>query len=318
MVQKPDHYELLDYRQSHTQIETAAHYGVTERTIRNWERVAEAAIHLNEHGHVTIDALAAKEAPDKSAAIAFPANADHECLVGRMTVNSDNCIVFGDAEIPDHSIEMLENIVKMARHFCVEDCLINGDFLSCDSCSPWPKMAIDFPSFRQELSAAKIVIRVLLQTFKRIWYNSGNHEWRLARKFDGQLSIGDFLGDIDGLTFSEYRSCILKSGGRQAWITHQKNYSKIPLSVPRELARTIHMDILCAHNHHLAKGYDASGNYWLAEGGYVRDSKRTIYKEMNNTTHPAWNAGFIFIRNGLPYMIDHNNIDFWLSVKSVG
>jgi hypothetical protein len=297
---KLDKAEFLQFRKAHTQVEVARHYGISERSVRDWEKKLEGVV--------------VEDKPEP--AIAFPANADHQCLVGKLTVYAEKCLVIGDCEIPDHSIQMFENIVTIGRRFAIEDLIINGDFLALDSCSNWPKVAVDFIQFRQELKAAKMALKVFLQTFKRITWITGNHERRLAYKFDGQLNIGDFIGDIENVRFSEYTSCILKSGGREAYITHQKNYSQIPLSVPRKLIQARHMDILCAHNHHLALGYDPSGQYWLAEGGYCRDRTRTVYKEINTTTHPEWNPGFVMIQNGMPYLIDQNNLDFWMSVKS--
>jgi hypothetical protein len=64
------------------------------------------------------------------------------------------------------------------------------------------------------------------------------------------------------------------------------------------------MHIICAHTHRLALGYDISGKYHVVESGHCRDQERTLYKQMETTTHPEWNPGFVLLLNGIPHLID--------------
>lgn len=296
-----DKHEFLEFRKSHTQLETARHYGVNDRTVRNWERqMGFGSCHD------------ATESP--SATIAFPANVEHEVLTGHPTIYADKCLVIGDCEIPDHDIKTLEAAIQIAKRFGITQLIINGDFVALDSFSCWARAAVYKIAFKQELEAAHIAMQVFLQTFTEITWLTGNHERRLAHKLDGEVTIGDFFANISGVTFSEYAHAILKSGGHDIFVTHQKNYSIIPLSVPLRLAAIKHMNILCAHGHHLALGYDKSGKYWIAEGGHCRNVENTMYKQIQVTCHPEWNPGFIMILNGRPFLIDHENIDLWLTM----
>jgi predicted phosphodiesterase len=295
-----DKIAFLAFRKTHSQTETARYFGTNERSVRNWER--KLGTNPGERAAISKDA------------IAFPAPAEHDCLVGREIIYSDRCIVISDAEIPDHSVEIFEAVISIAQKFGIKDLIINGDLVALDSMSAWAKAVVRKVFFREELEASQRAVQVFLQTFDRIFWHSGNHERRLNHKVDGELSIGDFFVHFAGVKFSEYSSCILKSGGQDIFITHQKNYGSIPLSVPRKMFSTKLMNILCGHSHHLAMSYDPSGRYWLVEGGHCRNAQNTVYKQMRDTTHPEWNPGFVMIDKGRPYLIDHNNLDFWLSV----
>jgi hypothetical protein len=286
-----------------TALQQAKIYRVRERTIRVWRKLVQVA-----NGNLT------RKKSGPAPAIAFPLNANgvYDDII---EMQSNKCIIMGDAEIPDHDIGMFETIIKVAQTHKISDLIINGDFMSLDCFSKWARSQVYKLAFQEELEPALISLQVFLQTFKRIIYLTGNHERRLAHALEGHITIGAFLQQLGGVEFSEYAYCNLKSGDRDWLVCHQKEFSRVPMSVPKKICESRHTNVWCAHNHRLGWAYDPSGNYYLVEGGHCRSEQHTAYKMLQMTTHPHWNPGFGMLLDGNPYLIDYNNLDFWLTVK---
>jgi hypothetical protein len=302
-----DRDEFIKQTKTQTVIKQANHYGVTERTIYNWrERL--------------LGVKKAKSLPMSKAelaileATAFPPNANGAYLdVIQLVAN--RCMILGDAEIPDHDRKMFEMAVYVARRHHIDTLIINGDFLALDSFSKWARSQVYKLAFQEELEPALISLQVFLKTFKRIVYLTGNHERRLAHALEGHVTIGAFLRELKNVEFTEYAYVKVRSGERDWLVCHQKNFSIVPMSVPKKICESRHTNIWCAHNHRLGWAYDPSGKYYLVEGGHCRSELHTAYKMTQVTTHPAWNPGFGLLLGGVPYLIDLNNVDFWMDIK---
>jgi hypothetical protein len=277
--------------------EIAVLYGVNSRTVQRW------------HAR-----LLAEEKNNTGDAIAFPENVGPEYNKA-INIESDKVLLLGDAEIPDHDSDMFEAAIAIAKKFDIKDLIITGDLIALDSFSKWMRAQVYQLAFKEELDPMMITIKVFLQTFDRIKYISGNHERRLNHAVDGHINIGDFLQGIPGLEFSEYAYCNLKSGDRDWLVCHQKNFSVVPLSVPSRICEVRQKNVWCAHNHRLAAGKDKSGRFHLVEGGHCRSVNHTAYKMLQVTCHPEWNAGIGMIMDGYPYLVDKENLDFWLSIE---
>jgi hypothetical protein len=294
-------HEFMELYEQKTVPELAVILGVNIRTIQRWRAKIEAA-----ENPLTFDT--------NGSAIAFPENVGPEYNKA-ISLKSDRVLLLGDAEIPDHSQKIFEAAIAIAKKFGLKDLIITGDLIALDSFSKWMRAQVYQLAFREELDPMIITIKVFLQTFDRIIYISGNHERRLNHAVDGHINIGDFLTNIPGLEFSEYAYCNLRSGNRDWLICHQKNFSVVPLSVPTKISEVRQKNVWCAHNHRLAAGKDKSGKYHVVEGGHCRSVNHTAYKMLQVTCHPEWNAGFGMIINGYPYLIDEENLDFWLSIE---
>jgi len=265
--------------------ELARKYKVSERTIRRWRKKAKESI----------------PAPTTKVYDDF------------VTVESDKVMVIGDIEIPFHSTDTLEMACALARKYELDTLIINGDLVALDCFSTWVRNTAYKLTFKNEIEPALEILKIFLTIFNQIYIVTGNHERRLARKLDGEITIGEFFSNISGVTFSEYSYCILNSGGEEILVCHQDNYSKQPLAVSRELASIYHKHIIAGHTHHLAQGYDKSGKYWVVDGGCCRDTKYTEYKSIRVNTFPKWNNGVVMVINGSPLLVDMGNANFWLA-----
>ena len=309
-----DQVELARRFATNTAKEVAAHYHVSLRTTRYW------------HATLKRDGIQQYQGPPLEP-IPPPLSSppDFPEPLGKtyddfITISSNRTLILGDSEIPNHDPEIFELAYTLARRFGITDLIINGDFLALDCFSNWMRSAVYKLSLDDEIDQAKQVLLTMNNQFKRIVWSTGNHERRVAYRVDGQLNHSKLFETIDrnALTISEYGYCILQSGppGSIPWfITHPKNYSRIPLSLARELAAARLMHILSGHTHHQAMGRDRSGRFWLVDGGCCRDVSKTRYKSVEVTTHPAWNSGFTIIINNVPYLINKENASFWQKVR---
>jgi hypothetical protein len=272
-------------------------YNVSARTIRRWRQFIRQA--------------------DQEIISTFPESPSPLCT-NYLKLNYENCCIIGDAEVPDHDPEIFEMAARLGEKLGLEHLIVSGDFMSMDAFSAWPADNPQSCSFERDLNIAMKSIKIFLGNFDTVDYITGNHERRLARQNKGQNNLGLYLKHIHGLQYSSYPYCELISGGKEILITHQEDYSRIPLSIPLKLAAIHHKNILCAHNHREAFGWDPSGKYWLAEHGCARDSSRTLYKSMKMTSHPTWQQGLAIIISGNLFLINKRNFAFWMSCVDLG
>jgi len=265
--------------------ELAEMYGVSRRTVRRWKQHARNGI-PKPKTKVYNDYLKA---------------------------TSDRALVIGDIEVPCHSVEILEIACEVAKKYGLDTLIINGDLISLDSFSTWARNTVYKLDFKEELEPTMEILKIFLSIFKNLYIITGNHERRLAHKLSGEITIADFFTRLAGVQFSEYSYCTLQSGDSDILVCHQDNYSKQPLSVARELASVHLKNIIAGHTHHLAQGYDKSGQFWIVDGGCCRDMLRTEYKATRVNTFPKWNNGVVMVINGQPFLIDQHNAEFWLS-----
>lgn len=236
-------------------------------------------------------------------------------------LRSDKFIIAGDFEIPDFRVELLELIIAVAQRLDVSDLILCGDVLAVDGMSNWLKLMVRKMAFSEELDYAEQILRTLLSHFRRAWWIMGNHERRVAWRTEGEVSVEDFFRGFAGLTITPYSHCIVASGkypdgtDREIYVTHPKNYRQRPLALPLVIATTKLMCVAAGHTHHQAVGYHPSGKFWICDTGCCRDPRKTAYKELNTTTHPEWNPGFVLVWDGMPYLINEENAEFWENVS---
>lgn len=224
-------------------------------------------------------------------------------------ISANSFLALGDAEIPYHDSKIFDMVFAMGQHFEIDDLIIGGDFIAFDSLSKWAwDMAVQ-PKFEDERAEMIECLMTFQEGFKRITYITGNHERRLPHLFEGHDTISSYVEAKIGIQVSPYAKCIVNSCGRDIMICHQDNYSKIPLSVPYEIASNELMHVICFHTHRLCQGWDRSNTFQIAEAGYARDPKKTAYKQLRVTRHPKWNPGFMLVQNGVFQIVHPGNFE---------
>jgi len=244
----------------------------------------------------------------------FPISVSEDCDE-YLLVRGNPILIMGDAEIPEHDAEMFGMVMDIARKFNVKTLIINGDFIAMDCFSRHNKTTVSKLDFQRELDPALESLRVFLQQFEQIIYITGNHEKRLSYALDGHITLTLFLRGLEGVAYSEYDYCIVENAGEQFYVCHPSNYSRTPCALPSKIASIKLKHVISGHTHHLSKGYDVSGKFFVVESGHCRDRHKTRYKATTANTFPEWNSGFVFLLNGVPHPIDRKSYDLWSQLK---
>lgn len=221
----------------------------------------------------------------------------------------DDFLVLNDAEIPYHDPKIFDMVFEMGQHFGITSLILDGDMIAFDSLSKWA-MDMDIrPRYADERDALVKCLATFQEAFNQIIYLTGNHERRLPHMIEGHDTLSSYLEAKIGVQLSPYAKCIIHSCNGDIMICHQNNYSKIPLSVPYEIASNELMHVVCAHTHRLAQGWDRSGKYQIAESGHARDPKKTAYKQLRVTRHPKWTNGFLLVQKGVLQIVYPGNYE---------
>jgi len=224
-----------------------------------------------------------------------------------------DAVVIGDLEVPDHDADILTKAVQVGEKFGIHQLIINGDAVAADGFSPFQGNLRRGIEPLDEVRILATVIRAMARQFVTVYLCEGNHDKRWRRMSDGQVTlsdeIADRLPDID-IAVTPFSQIHLTSGGRPWLVCHPKNYSKVPGSVPREIAEVQRKNVVAAHTHHLSECQTKCGEFMAVEGGYCRDEARTLYKADDITRHPKWNPGFVVIRNGYHYLFSADKTDW--------
>jgi hypothetical protein len=179
--------------------------------------------------------------------------------------------------------------------------IIAGDLINGDALSRWQDLVLCTP-LADELDYARQFLSHLAGTFDEIYVTRGNHENRLLLSMEGQLHAPQFwrlFSDNRRTHFSIYGYLVVESGGKTWRISHQRNYSRLPLSVARRMAEKYKANMICAHQHHSAQGRDPSNTYALIDSGGLHDSELMGYVMLDDSTAPCMANGFVLLRDGV-------------------
>jgi hypothetical protein len=229
-----------------------------------------------------------------------------------ITITDDKVAISADWHIPLYDPAYVNSFIEAARERECRTLIAAGDFFNFDALSSYdPKQAE--AGLEGELGEGAAVMRVLLESFDRIVYLWGNHDARLHRalgfaiqfKEAMKLVFGNLGSEaLDRIEFSNLDHCWVKQNdGRDWYICHPANYTRIPLSTARVLAAKLNANVITAHSHHCAVGYATDGEKVVAEIGGLFDRTKTAYLQ-RTTTFPTWAQGFAILENGQPMLID--------------
>jgi hypothetical protein len=277
----------------HNNIELGELYGVDEKTIRRWKAK------LKQQDKVLGDGK-------------FPSPAGRQYNEYKV-LNADSYIVIGDSEIPHHDPELFEYAYQLMKKYQLDQMIINGDFIANDIFSFFSPYTNEIHSFEDNLQPAIEVLKVFSDQAKRIIINQGNHERRLPLLVKGQINLGDFLKELTKVEFQEYAYTVVKgSNGEITRVSHPDNYSGIIGSVTKRMHAKHLCNLIIGHDHQMGLLYDQSASHWLVHGGHCRREDMVSYKNLRDNCMPNWNHGFVMVLNNFPYLINKQNIDFYL------
>lgn len=205
-------------------------------------------------------------------------------------------LVFSDLHIPAQHEAWITTIVSEAVSRGIRRAVIAGDMFDFGHLSKFPQDKRW--TTEEELQDGVVFMKWLLQHMDEVHFFPGNHDDRLAKKLDRQVTNDWFFNmlfaQIPGAKIKVYwhQHAFL---GKKWLISHPGNYSRVVASIPRQLASKFHRHVAIGHTHAFGMGWDISGQYMAIEMGMTADAARLSYKQREMTTHPASSVGALLI-----------------------
>lgn len=218
-----------------------------------------------------------------------------------LKVKENNVAVGPDWHVPFQDRVMKKLLFDACKEYGVKVLIVPGDFWDCDNYTSFLKLSY-LETFPQEVEHAKKELEDITSFFKHTYFSRGNHEKRWLKENRGLMNIRNLFAVTEvtknySVTSDDHIKLI--SGGQEWYLSHPANYSENQLSVANRLASKHHMNVLCAHGHQFAQGYDRSGKYRILDGGGIFDSAQLEYLR-NTTCYPSVHSGFYIIQDGEP------------------
>lgn len=220
-------------------------------------------------------------------------------------VHTGNLAITADWHIPLYDAAYANQFIREAQERGHKDLLIAGDFFNFDALSAYEPKQHD-AGLSKELTEGAAVMRVLLETFDKVYYLWGNHDARMHRALGFKLQFKEAMkmmfGDLgneamERITFTNLDHMWLENGGNRWYVCHPMNYTQTPLTTARKLASKHNANVITAHSHHCGVGYGVDGQKVVAEAGGLFDRKKTAYLQ-RSTTFPTWQQGYAFLEEG--------------------
>lgn len=222
------------------------------------------------------------------------------------------------APCTDYDFAMLpariaEKHVKKGKRVLV----VHGDVFDGGSFSKWEKVVAD-PSWEDERRAASNLFALWSQTFDQIVVMPGNHDYRMIKRVEGQVSFGGMLwGMADErdkdlsqmfgslfstgkLTASPVDHCFIDTPRGRYIVAHGSQYSVNPLNVANEMSQKYQAHVITGHEHHLGLSMDRFGRYFLINNGGLFDKDKFAYVTLQASKRPVMKKGFTFVKDGFP------------------
>lgn len=211
--------------------------------------------------------------------------------------------VTADWHHPLSDYAFVNQFLEHCRDLRVKTLAVAGDWFNADAVSQYyPKQ--EAAGMLREVRASAISIEAALGVFDRVIITSGNHDYRYVKALQYRLAFKDAMrmlfADvgaefIDRVVFSNLDYMMVSETETGLWyVAHPKEYSRIPLRVPRELASKHLANVMGGHSHHTAVGFDKSGEFICVELGGFFDNKAFQFTQAS-TTFPVWTPGYSII-----------------------
>jgi predicted phosphodiesterase len=229
----------------------------------------------------------------------LPATARGDEFLDRPIRHHGPIAVSADWHIPLVDYPYANRFLEHCRSEEITTLAIAGDFFNHDALSSFDYKQAS-ANLRTELREAQHIMESLVEQFNRIIFIWGNHDARFHKALQYQISFSSAMrlcfGELgeDALKKIEFSNLDHFWVNDETYICHPKNYTQTPLSTARKLAGKVQANVITAHSHHAAMGFDVSGRFVCVEAGGFFDASRTAYLQ-RSTTFPTWAQGYSLI-----------------------
>jgi len=227
----------------------------------------------------------------------------YKTMTRELGINVDRSVIISDVHIPFQNDDLIDTVITYAETNNIDTLICAGDFLDCFAISPFIKRDYIELTFEDELKEASKVFTKLLDTFNKMYFIMGNHEYFWLRRLEGVMGLSELFklftnGAKEGREYvvSDYDHLYLNNSW---YICHPFTYSRVPLSLPKRICSKLNLNISCGHVHRLSVGRDESAKYFIAESGGLFDNGKLGYLK-DTTTYPSQYNGYLSIINNKP------------------
>ena len=239
-----------------------------------------------------------------------------------LTVEGNQLILF-DPHWPFADADFINRLVDLALAMGIRNVGIGGDLADESTFSHFGRdIGIEW---RDERAAIKQGVKALRMTFDELTICLGNHDRRVLRaldnvvdEFDWVDTLHDWFPPIEGkkLNITPYYFYHVLSGGERFRITHPKNSSVRPTTVPLALCHKYHEHIISGHNHLNGKRRDEGDRFWVLESGMCADRELIKYLMMEDNRRPMAQQGAVIIKGGTPLLIWPQDLRFYQTLMT--
>jgi len=233
-------------------------------------------------------------------------------------IEHESAVVISDIEIPDQDPWMLYAALLVGQKRGIKTLIYNGDVIATDqeALNSWARewREAEDTTLNTVVRLTRRVIESYATWFSEQFLVSGNHDKRLNRKTGGEVFLEMLLYDTP-VEFSRHTYMYMKTSRGWVFICHPKNYSVNAAStLGRSLwAKTISPEgtkchVVLGHTHLAQTAWSPDGQQELVSTGCMRS--RALYKDLEVTTHPQWQRGFVVIDHGYFYPMTEYGTDW--------
>ena len=220
-------------------------------------------------------------------------------------------MITADWHMPLFSPAWFNHMMETAEREKIRTLVIGGDLFNMDALARHEPIAQGDRKgrrdmFKAEIAVARSSMRVALEWFDQIYVIWGNHDFRFLRflqyktnfKTAMEILLGDeiadervYISNLDHLWVRPHKD----APSWESWyVCHPENYSKVPLSVARQLSPIHRANVITAHAHHFAYGHAVDGKMRVADAGGLFDHKLQGYLQ-RTATFPTHQNGYSWI-----------------------
>ena len=233
-------------------------------------------------------------------------------------------MIGADVHAPYFNRDAFTDFLVMAKERGIKRGIFPGDFVDNDWCSHF----MDEAKVSGQENVSDIIhsiyrtLYAMCDTFDEVIILRGNHDERLAKKLDKNLSMsemykifatppkGSKLPNLyERLTIAERFQMYMTGSPTGDWlIAHQLNYSSIRTKVAQDIATRYEVNTVTSHVHDL--GITTSRNksrFFAVAPGCLADEEKMSYKVMRVNTHSPWIMGWALLnKSGIPEVFHYN------------
>lgn len=219
----------------------------------------------------------------------------------------DKVIIAFDTHIPYHSVDMINEMMEVARQRDIRTLVIGGDVIDFKSLYTKEVQTTKI-DWTEEITEACNVLEALCNQFDTIFCIKGNHDNRWTRLLgsDDRVSrLNSLIFKNPKIKFSQYQFLNINEDWQ---ILHAGN-SKGKLSKIEKIVSITRKSTIVGHCHRFCLGIHDSGKEVLCEGLHLTDPLLHEYKSVVKNDFSEWIQGFWIIEANKVYpYVKHNKI----------